>query len=66
MATTDTTHWVDGPRIYPMFGLNERTIREAANDGDVIRRYAGRKPLYSVESINDWIESLPSEKPESA
>lgn len=55
--TADDVRWVDGPRIYQLFGLNERTIREAANDGEVARRYVGRKPLYSAASINDWIES---------
>ena len=55
--TTSTAVWVDGPRIYPMFGVNERTIREAANDGEIERRYIGRKPLYSAESINEWIKN---------
>jgi len=61
--TPDTARWVDGPRIYPLFGLHERTVREAANDGEVKRRYVGRKPLYSAESIEAWIEAKSNQKP---
>ena len=32
-------------------------------DGQVIRRYVGTKPLYRADSISEWIESQPDEKP---
>lgn len=62
MAGAEEVRWVDGPRIYPLFGLNERTVREAANDGEVVRRYVGRKPLYRVDSIHDWIDAQPADR----
>lgn len=61
-VAANATLWIDGPRIYPMFGLNERTIREAANEGRIERRYVGRKPLYSAASINAWIAAQPEER----
>lgn len=61
--TDSPVRWVDGPRIYPLFGVSERTVREAANNGEVVRRYVGRKPLYSAESIDDWIDSQSSDLP---
>ena len=55
--------WVPAGRIFEIFGLHEKTVRIAANDGKVIRRYVGTKPLYRADSISEWIESQPDEKP---
>ena len=64
ITTTPVPQWVSAVQIPTVFGLSARTITDAVRDGeDIERRYIGTKPLYSVESINAWINAHPEDKP---
>lgn len=45
-----------------LVGLSERRIRDLCNDGKVDSRYEGRKRLVLVDSLRDYIRSLPMER----
>lgn len=46
-------------------GLSPRTIDAAQKAGDLVAHYLGRKPVYRAVDLDAWIESLPTEKPET-
>lgn len=47
-------------------GIGETTIRKALNDGDLVAHYVGSKPVIRAADLDEWVESLPTEKPERA
>jgi hypothetical protein len=60
-----TPLWVSRQQIPEVFGINSQAVIDAINtDAQIDVRYMGRKPLYNVENINDWINSLPADKPD--
>ena len=48
-------------------GLSESTIRNAIADGSLTAHYSGRKPVMRIPDLEEWIESLPTdrERPEA-
>lgn len=55
--------WVNRSQIKAAFGISAKTIEDAYRNGAPIeRRYSGTVPLYSVASINSWIDSLPQDR----
>lgn len=46
-------------------GYSVRTIRYAIKNGDLIAGYANSKPVLSHKALEEWIENLPSESPNS-
>ena len=62
-APTITPQWVSEQQVPVTFGISGRTVRDAATDGLIERRYVGAKPVYRVESITAWLQTLPVEKP---
>jgi hypothetical protein len=45
-----------------MLGLSEKRVRELVNKELIEARYEGRKRLVSVQSLNDYYKSLPTER----
>lgn len=63
ITTTPVPQWVSAAQIPGVFGLSARTITDTVREGeDIERRYVGSKPLFSVESINRWIEGKPEDR----
>ena len=57
--------WVDRNQIPAIFGISDRTIMLAINQGAPIeRRFVGTKPVFNVDSIDAWLDGLPLDKPE--
>lgn len=44
-------------------GLGRSSIEVAIREGELEARYYGRKPLLTPQSVQDWIATLPTEKP---
>lgn len=44
-------------------GYGTTTIREAIDKGDIIPRYANRKPVIPVSELKAWLDRLPTEPP---
>lgn len=53
---------VSVPTAAAMVGLSERRLRDLCNEGKVDSRYEGRKRLVLVDSLRDYIRSLPMER----
>lgn len=45
-------------------GYSERTIRDAVRNHDLTASYANSKPVIRRQELEDWLQSLPNEKPE--
>ena len=45
-------------------GYSKRTISQAVSVGDLIARYANTKGIIKKVDLEEWIDSLPTEKPE--
>ncbi len=57
--------WVDRSQISQIFGISDRTLLDAINQGaPVERRFVGSKPVFNVDSIDAWLDGLPLDKPE--
>ena len=55
--------WVSQDQIPDMFGISARSVTNAINAGEQIRRrYLGKKPVFSVADIDAWISDMPSDK----
>lgn len=46
-------------------GLSPTVLERAQEAGDLVAHYLGRKPVYRAVDLDAWIESLPTEKPET-
>lgn len=44
-------------------GIGLRTLQEYIAKGDIIARYAGRKPLIPAEELRKFLDRLPTEPP---
>lgn len=50
-------------------GFSISVIKQAAQDGFLVRRYGGRghsKPVIPASSLQSWLDSLPDEKGQAA
>ena len=57
--------WVDRSQIPQIFGISDQIIIKALNQGALIeRRFVGTKPVFNVDSIDEWLQGLPLDKPE--
>lgn len=43
-------------------GISDRSIRQAIKDGELIAHYLGSKPLIRAVDLDEWVQSLPTEK----
>lgn len=66
--TATTAGAVLAKRLYSLseaatyLGVTERQVSRLRAQGDLPVRYLGTKPLYDVNDLNRYIDSLPSEK----
>lgn len=44
-------------------GYSARALSRAAENNDLVLRYANRKPVVLVTELQEWLESLPTEPP---
>lgn len=42
-------------------GVSRRTLERERRAGRICARYQGTKPLYLIEELDEWLDSLPSE-----
>lgn len=45
-------------------GVSETQIRDAVRDGELTGRYSKSKLIIRHEDLWDWVNNLPTEKPE--
>ncbi|CAN7193466.1 hypothetical protein [Knoellia sp. LjRoot47] len=45
-------------------GLGERYLRDAMDSGDLIGHWAGSKRLFLIEDLREWVEAMPTSRPE--
>lgn len=45
-------------------GYSERVIRNAVRNHELIPSFANSKPVLRKQALEDWLENLPTEKPE--
>ena len=43
-----------------MLGLSPSTVRAHVRKGDLLPRYSGTKPVFTIEELRDFVQSLPS------
>lgn len=43
-------------------GIGRSTIERAIKSGDLIAHYVGRKVVIRAEDLDEWVQSLPTEK----
>lgn len=56
--------WITRQMIPLVFGISARAVdAQIARGAPIDKRYYGAKPLYSVLSLNEWIEDMPIDKP---
>lgn len=44
-------------------GVSEATIRRAVARGEIFPRYPNSKPVFLATDLQEWLESLPVDKP---
>ena len=47
-------------------GIGVSRIKEAMANGDLVAHYNGVRPVIRAVDLDEWIESLPTERPERA
>lgn len=47
-------------------GVSADTIRRAVAKGELFPRYPNSKPIFLATDLQEWLESLPVDKPESS
>lgn len=58
--------WVDRSQIPALFGISDHTVINALNAGAPIeRRFVGTKPVFNVDSLDEWLDGLPLDKPDA-
>lgn len=45
-------------------GVGVTTIDEAVRSGELIVHYVGTKPIFRAADLDEWVRSLPTERPE--
>lgn len=53
----------DVPGAAAASGLGETTLRTAIAKDELVVHYYGTKPVIRAVDLDDWIRSLPTEKP---
>lgn len=48
--------------VADMVGTSLDTIKKAASKGELEVRYPHRRPLITSKAIDEWLESLPTER----
>lgn len=43
-------------------GLSETTLRDAIEEGDLVAHYKGRRPVILRRDLEEWVESLPTQR----
>lgn len=43
-------------------GIGETTIKTAQRNGDLVGHYVGNKLVFRAADLDDWIQSLPTER----
>jgi hypothetical protein len=51
---------VDTETAARMLGLSPSTVRAHVRKGDLIPRYSGTKPVFTIEDLREFLDSLPS------
>ena len=51
---------VDTETAAKMLGLSPSTVRAHVRKGDLLPRYLGTKPVFTIEELRDFVQSLPS------
>lgn len=51
---------VDTETAARMLGLSPSTVRAYMRKGDLIPRYSGTKPVFTIEELRSFVDSLPS------
>jgi hypothetical protein len=46
-----------------VLSISETVIREAVDNGDLVRRYASTRGVFYESDVDAWMRSLPTEKP---
>ena len=52
---------VDTDTAARLVGLSPSTIRALMRRGDLVARYSGTKPIFIVDELRTFLETLPSE-----
>lgn len=47
-------------------GVGETVLRDAIDKGDLPRRYPSARPVILATDLQEWLESLPHERPGSS
>lgn len=50
---------VDTETAAKMLGLSPSTVRAHVRKGDLIPRYSGTKPVFTIDELRDFVNSLP-------
>ena len=51
---------VDTETAAKMLGLSPSTVRAHVRKGDLLPRYSGTKPVFTIEELHSFLDSLPS------
>jgi excisionase family DNA binding protein len=51
------------PKAAAATGIGHQTIRDAINEGELIAHYVGVKAVIRAVDLDEWIASLPTDKP---
>jgi hypothetical protein len=51
---------VDTETAAKMLGLSPSTVRAHVRKGNLIPRYSGTKPVFTIDELRDFLNSLPS------
>jgi hypothetical protein len=51
---------VDTETAAKMLGLSPSTVRAHVRNGHLIPRYSGTKPVFTIDELRAFLESLPS------
>lgn len=53
------------PEAALVAGVGLTVIKEAADSGELIKRYPTSRPVILAAELDDWLKSRPTEKPKS-
>lgn len=53
------------PEAALVAGVSLTVIKDAADSGDLVKRYPTSRPVILASELDDWLKSRPTEKPRS-
>lgn len=53
----------DLPAAAVATGISESRIKEAQKAGELVAHYNGARPIYRAADLDEWVQSLPTERP---